>query len=173
MRMIGGSTRLSTLVIDANKSWEEKTIEDVILKPSIITPTDFQSARVDNLVASYNNISILESTTVTSIVGTVLTKLKSLTIGASGYYVVSAEAYVLAADRPGAIYIKKGEEILKYSDIIEEIEPFRFETSVIFLSADSVIDFWAKGFDPISQTFIEICHLWGADYFKAPAIILE
>jgi len=173
MRMIGGSTRLSTLVIDANKSWEEKALTHVQLTPSLIYDSNFNNAPILNMCMPYNNEILLNSVTETFLVGVAPTILKIFKIACSGRYRVKFDVKVESALYTGTV-------ILQMSGVPKQNWPFlanttyqMYQSNVYTSYANEEFQILVYGNDPLSKIYIGTTQLLGAAFNQSPMITLE
>ena len=173
MRMIGGSTRLSTLVIDANKSWEEKQLTDVLLTPSLITSSDFSNAPILNMILPYNDEILLMSMTETFMVGTAPTDLKVFALFCSGRYRVQFKVRVESELQAGNVLFQIN-GITKESWLsLVNTTYVTYHTDIYTALINQLLQIKVYGSTPSAKVYIEITLLLGAAFNKSPTIILE
>ena len=173
MRMIGGSTRLSTLVIDANKSWEEKQLTNVVLTPSLITSSDFSNAPILNMCMPYNNEILLISYTETFSVGVALTVLKSFALYGLGRYRVQFKVRVESAEHAGNVLFQIN-DVTKQSWLsLENTTYYTYQTDIYTALANQLLQIKVYGSTITAKIYIETTLLLGAAFNKSPIIFLE
>ena len=173
MRMIGGSTRLSMLVIDANKSWEEKQITNVALYPSTNVDSNFNYASVLNMGLPYNGDILLESTTEPFMTGINPIYLKTFELFCSGRYKLQFNVKVADALQAGnVIYRIDGVTKQSWTSLVNTTY-VAFNTNINTSITGQFLQIMVYGSSPTATVYIGNTKLYGAAFNKSPTITLE
>jgi len=171
--MIGISNRLSTLVIDVNKSWEGRQLTNVVLTPSLIYTSDFQNAKLVNCPIPWNDDFIIESTTTVTHTGETPTVKKSLFSPRTALYSIRFDAQLLSSSYAGYLDIYLGGTGPITSTLITSTSLLQYNTPLFSVMYGQTINCVLRGLDSLSQITLITTRLYGSNTHTAPSITLE